>query len=367
MLSYQVSDYYDFIQSQLSILESDEVIKSINDFAVKIEGIYNSLKEVILNGSSVDQVNTGIRYATSNNNNYIRTFTDAVEAFKQKFNFLDGHAKAQEIERDISTYIRENNIPNIEFSGIVVLLEDLKIVFKTYQSYIQSGTYSNMQSLSDACIEYCKCFRACVDSCKTYAVLSKGKIDVTSEEVREKTLEIRLLDTRYVFKEFTNILSLINDIYESIGNVIYTQGSTYEPLEIIKIESGSLLSMLLGDKNIVEAIGLFLTKTINLIFNKYTQEGQIYRHKELMDALQKEVELGDKLNSLGYNINDAKEDVEISYAHITKGLLQIVGSSAKIKVNDHEYSIKDEIRGKSYLSDTRVYMLENSKSDLEDK
>ena len=84
-----------------------------------------------------------------------------------------------------------------------------------------------------------------------------------------------------------------------------------------------------------------------------------------MNILKDEAELCTNLYNLGYDIKESREDIEISFAHVTKDIEKIARSSAKIRVNKESYSIGDAMK-EVYLSDARTCLIENIEEDEEE-
>lgn len=362
MLGYQINEYYNFTLGRLNFLNNETELNSIREFADKIEKIFIEVNKSIIGSSRIESQGSQLKYLPTENKDFIQMFRDEIISFKERFNAFSCYGTVQQIKLSFNEYYDKNRI-NTEKSDIKILFNKLDEVFETYQKYIQ--TRDNMVEgviFGNVCIEYIHLLDQARYSYECYISLSEATYKIEDEEMEEKVLDIQLLDIRYSFNEFTNILSSINRIYEKLGDNIYRESieKNYQDLEIIKIESGSLLSKIFGDKNIIEALGLLLTKTVNLIFNKFTLEGRVYRHRELMDELKQQVEFAEKLGTLGYDVTSCSEEIEGSFAIITKELLKIISSSTKIKIDKQEFSIGDELIKKNYLENTSRLRLETT-------
>jgi len=105
---------------------------------------------------------------------------------------------------------------------------------------------------------------------------------------------------------------------------------------------------LLGDKNIVEAFGLFFNKFVELIFSKYTREGQIEGLSQLRTQVKEDTELSRRMKELGYDTTSADESIEKAFAVITKKTYELAQAAPKVRINENEYSLND-IRKQEFL------------------
>lgn len=139
-------------------------------------------------------------------------------------------------------------------------------------------------------------------------------------------------------------------MYSNIG------GIHYEKLKIIKIESGSIWSMLFGNENILQAIAKFLNKTIDFVFNKFTIEGKLPRQQGIHNAIKDSLEMAETLKEIGYDVDESKEEIQKAFLCSTKNLVNIASKSAKIKVNDEVHELNDTLKVK-YLEENKKLLL----------
>ena len=286
-----------------------------------------------------------------------------MKSFKSSFNFFGTFRDYGKMKQNIINYKRENII---KADYIETFFGEIDKIFDLYQDYIQSDNEIEKAILfGQGVINFKGTFQTCKLTYKNFIELSYNNLDEFIED-KNKIFEIQLLDIDYTLEQFTKKLKAINDMYCQIGNIIYNNKANigYEELKIVKIESGSLLSKILGDKNILEAIGLLLNKTINLVFNKYTREGKIIRQNELAKSLRETVELGEELKKLGYDISSSEENIEQTFAMVTKELLDISSSSPKIKVNEEVHKLESNNSIK-FLESARTLYLDEAKKHKE--
>lgn len=352
MLSYEVREYYSFLNKEIK--EFEPFIEIILEFSDKYkENTTECLKKIL--STSNTNITGSMTYYGVNGGKIIENFKNVIKNFKNTFNFFEVFSKYSILKNDINKYIENNNI---EDESIIQFFLEVDNFFESYQSFMQSD---NDIKLAIDFGQSVKEFERTYKTLKlSYKEIEKKLLDVsfeTYEESNLKKIDIQLLGIEYSFEDFVSKLNIINNIYCEIGNVIYTN-ETFEKLRIIKIESGSLLSIILGDKNIIEALSTLLNKSVNMVFNKFTYEGKIYRHSEFRNELLADVEATKRLKELGYDTEEAQKNNNEALTLLTKDLLKLSKSSSKIKIDNNEYDMKDENKIK-FLESYRILQLES--------
>lgn len=353
MLSYQVYEYYQMVLCKLG--EFKQTIKPMLDFANQYNAVASKVLQVILGTAQLFQQNGKSNYSVDDGN-LLSNFNGIMLQFKASFKPFPALSEYGRIKQDIEKYNENHQIQDKE---IVIFFKKVDENFDFYQDYLQSSDdRKKAVSFGQCDIAFAASFEA-IENFYSNAVKMLGN-DFTESELPENkgTIDIQLLQTDFTFGQFIDNLATINEIYQEIGSVIgkSPDGVGYGQLQIVKIESGSLLAKILGDKNIIEVVCLLLHKTIELAFHKFTMEGKLLRHGELMKAIKENVEVSQKLSSLGYDLTSSKEDVEKTYALATKGLLRIAASSAHIKINDEILTVNGYGQQK-YLEEARTFYL----------
>lgn len=175
----------------------------------------------------------------------------------------------------------------------------------------------------------------------------------------DNSLFIALENVEYNVYEFTQILENIQKAYVTLQMV---NGSN-EKLQIVKIESGSFMSWLFGDKGILSVLAKALESLTDTLFRKYTKEGKLLTHNESILALRETAELSNFLKENGHNTDVADAAIGDTLGCLAVNLQNIVNKSPNVKINDEVFSLKQEISQK-YIEDSSKKLFQNT-SDKE--
>lgn len=356
MLSYQVREYYEYLSKKLKDFKPNMelIIEFENQYQ---ETTTNILKKVISTKHTTKDSN-GTHYIIKDGG-IQEQFKNMIRGFKSKFEFFNVFNDYAILKSDIQNYIGKVKVND---KSILNFFENVDEFFRLYQKFMQSD---NDVELAIEFGQYIKEIASAYNSIvNVYTEIENNICDsknIGDDEGNEKIC-IQLLDVQYDLEEFSDKLKLIAKIYDEIGFIIYKEKS-FSKIQIEKIESGSLLSLIFGDKNIIESIALLLNKSVNLIFNKFTYEGKMIRHKEFREQLLADIELLEKMKKLGYNVEEAEKNNMESLTLLTKSLLELSSSSPKIKIDNNEYSIKESEQQK-FIENSKKLLLSDGNENL---
>ena len=362
MLSYQLLEYYKLVLQELN------KFKESMNFLLEWENDYSKTIMTILPKILSSRTSTSgndVHYIIRDGK-IISDFDAIMKNFKNNFKFVDTLTIYGSIKQNIGQY---KEINNIEKDYIDIFFNETDSLFAVYQDFIQNDNLKEKAvAFGQEVCKYKITFNTCQHTYQNLINLLTINKNMINENSNYKEITIQLLNVEYNLQEFSEKLNNINEVYTEIGNLLLKDGNSieFEKLRIVKIESGSLLSDIIGNTAIIGVLALLLTKTIQWAFNKFTTEGKIGRHTELSKCLKEEINLGEEMKKYGYDISDSKQTIEKTYNAISKNLLNLARSSAKIKVDDEVYSIKDNL-SISYLQEsTKLYLQEsNDKKDME--
>jgi len=353
MLSYQVLEYYNFVLKELNNLKENMLI--LFDWEKEYtETTLNILNKILI--SNTENYSDGTTHYKVPGGKLISTFNNIMDNFKKNFKFVDTLTMYGSVKLNITKYKLENNIDE---DYIDEFFKETDNLFNAYQNFIQNDDSKEKAIIfgQEVC-KYKNTFNTCQNTYQNLVNLLTSKDISIIDDDNYQEITIQLLDVEYTLSEFSEKLNNINSVYLEIANMIKNDFNIKE-LKISKIESGSLYSDIFGDKGIIAALALLLTKSINWTFNKFTTEGKIGRYTELAKCLKEEINLGEEMKKYGYNITDSKENIEKAYNAISKDLLNITRSSAKIKINDKIYSVNDNL-SKKYLNENKKLLLDEN-------
>lgn len=172
----------------------------------------------------------------------------------------------------------------------------------------------------------------------------------------EKILKLHFYDEYIDPRRFASNIEHIYESYEIMCNILNISINEY-PVKVIKIESGSFLGKFLGKDLVMDALSFFIKKVIELLFNKYTFEGKILRHKQILDLLKEDLEVCEKYKELGCKVDLHQEEFNKYHYQLLKSICELTAHTTKIKVDDKEFRIESNLKH-SYIKASEILLLE---------
>lgn len=349
MLSYEIYNYYSFINNKLEKLEN--ILKILFDWKEKYNNNCRQILKKILIARTITS-GDGTHYIIPNGG-IAKMFDETMQELQKNFNAITVTIKYGEIKKEIETYKIKNNLVTDYIEEFFGYTDYMLEVYQEWIKNLNSKDYAIR--LGEEITKYEKIFLTCK---KVYNNFLKLYTDNGSKVEIKKTIEIQLLDVEFDLEEFNSVLESINNVYYELGNIMFPNigGIHYEKLKIIKIESGSMWTKLFGNENILSAIAKFLNKTIDLAFNKFTMEGKLSRQQGINSAIKDSLEMARTLKEMGYQIDESEENIQKAFLCSTQNLLNIATRSAKIKVNDEVHELKADLKTK-YIEENKTLLL----------
>ena len=234
-----------------------------------------------------------------------------------------------------------------EPSEIVTMLQNVDLLADYYNNYVQSPGAEGASRLL-------KCGRDTQAALKNLSSFLSYLVANSREAVPVEGESEFSLDIFYTsdLEDFTNRLFAISKIYHELAELL---NASVAPLRIAKIESGSLLTKLVGDTKVVDLFVDVMRGAAKFYHRNYTNEGKIAAIAPKVEMVEKVLGLAKKLEDAGVDVEIAKEQLGKSAHEIATQLNALLSDQPTISVNGEKISVGEAM--------TRS-MLENNKTRL---
>lgn len=275
-----------------------------------------------------------------------------MNVFREKLIEIDGYELAETINKIKNTY--ENGVIN-------TYLEKIK------QSYKQIIEIRKMKTDNEIINNFVKCKKLLNDIVTNYEYL---KILITymnlvnkdlSRGIEEAPLRIRTFNEEITADSINCLIVPIRQIYNELG-YIFKVNTSEEPLDVVRIESGSLESLFNGNTVLCTMVGFLLPKLYEQFTKRHTNNGIKLSLSESMDLLLKENEISKKFKENGIDTKEIDEGIKKKMILISKQSDILFLAHPDLKINKRVIKRSEEMErllGKS------VYKIE-AKVDIVD-
>jgi len=325
MLSIQAREYYKFVIDKLS--EFQDNINDLTKFGEKIQNDKESLIRTILNNQHHSAEETSAR--TRAISNFINSFDKEINDFKQEFRPILFALEYQKLENEIKGYIKTESINPEE-------IENLFTHFRTFvakvEHFYQNDSDANVRlELYDIITKICSEYNKIIDS-YTWFIESLEETPRDYDEEKHMLLDIQLLGVEFGVVEFADKIKAIGELYENLAEIVPLEDTdSVEPLKIVKIESGSLCFVAIGNAVIAGLILEMIRRLADAKSSHYKSNKKLLSKKEV------EKIIDEKLSEEGV---DKSEDVRTTI--IKKRFIEITSKFCTIKINNESYSYKGD-------------------------
>lgn len=157
-------------------------------------------------------------------------------------------------------------------------------------------------------------------------------------------------------------LSAIARLYSEICRLLGVSEHD-APLQVIKIESGSLWVKVLGESRVIGLMIRFIEQGAAFIHRTYTQEGKIAVVPQKVDAVDRLIGLRKALRENGIDTSVMDEEISAAAIAISKGLNHVLQGQPSIRINGNTSSISDADPERYRIEARATPMLEHQAED----
>lgn len=357
MTSYELLDFYEEILNEMKKLNAyTEELSTLNSQI-------NTHSNDILNLIYTNGVRPGDSNFVGGLDSSRSAVINSVQDFSvNKFDILGNYQKLIRVKDNVNTILSKYSIQLTEEKDrIINILDKFDDVTATINEFLRKRENSIIVQLVTkiyTVVSEYNGFINCYENIKYFMLRTENKIQ---EKENEKTLKLHFYDEHINPKYFVTNIEAIYDSYEIMCQIFNISSSEYE-LKVLKIESGSLLGKFIGSDAAIDALAFLIKKVTELIFNKFTFEGKILRHKKVLELLKEDAEVVEKYKELGYEIS-FNEDIDKYHFQLVQSIGALIGQTTRLKINDQELSLQENIKEK-YLSKSNILLLKEPNIEM---
>lgn len=162
---------------------------------------------------------------------------------------------------------------------------------------------------------------------------------IVEPENIQNTQELSIiLSSKMTLSEFILKLKTIENLYEELCLLLKVNLNDH-PIEILKIESGSMWTKLIGDTKVIKFLKKILESGAYYIYTNHTNAGKISIIPKKVDSIDSILKLRENLDKQGIETEELDEQLKKSSILIAKNLNSLLENESNIIIDDTRVSI----------------------------
>jgi hypothetical protein len=169
-----------------------------------------------------------------------------------------------------------------------------------------------------------------------------------------------LLSAKVDFTTLVNKLISLDTLYKELCFLINVSPAEH-PLNISKVESGSLWIKVFGESRVISLLTSLLESWIQFVYRNYTREGKIFRNIQLIESI---LDLDTKIKKGGYNNSVLKAEIQKSSVIAAQKLNTLLEGEPEVTLNGQLYSLNTSSKGPLLEGSSSLLLKEGTTDDV---
>lgn len=293
---------------------------------------------------------------------YKKQTLELIERWFLEFDVLDEHVKVIEVQKNFQETISRYPDGLIEVKDAVEKIIDKNLkVCTIVLEYLKSKKDETLiegaleiREMQDLYIRFIEQFNII----KNMVISTENKID-KDENIRE--ISLQFYNKNNYLKDYISYFEGMQICYDELCQLLNISTADYQ-LHVVKIESGSLYKKLKGAVKVIDTFGFLFEKITELIYNKFTFEGQILRKKQILDFLLSNAEVMERYRGSGVELDVNSEAVQKCHLVLIGSIQKMIEKTPKVRIDNKEISIAQGYEQK-FIEQAQNKQIEESTSD----
>ncbi len=292
-------------------------------------------------------------------NAYIAKVQEGIQAIRNKKDeikikqVLKG---TQNLQEAISIY--RDGLNNPEIPPLFTLSQQLEQFEDKYENFLHEYSRDSFFELT----ELAELIDNAINNISNLIFSIKLNLQTEYQDESSGILSL-FLNSDYTYQEFVEKLNSLQRIYSILCQLLQISEIEF-PLQIIKIESGSLWVRLFGEPRVIKIIEDLIKDTASFFYRNYTDEGKIQSLPSKIKTLEEYLDLKKKLEDAGIDTSLLSEELEKSSVSLAQELNSLLSKSKGVEINGELLEIENKNEQK-YLRSKQTPLLEGNNETLE--
>jgi hypothetical protein len=347
MYSYQLVSQIDNLEKNIN--RDSHFFKMLNLFSSTYIELQEAYAFLSLQNDTQRIVN-----AKSKINNIINNNVNEIKSFINIWALFDD-IKTIEIELNKFNSSTDFKIIMLEFNSYI---EEFKITFNNYTKHYATDEAIKLISLSNKLYLLFNNIFSFLHDIKN--ILTNEYKEEENQNYTRFTLEFFTLHN---FTDFSLKQYSISLIYSELCKLFGISENQYT-LKIIKVESGSWFSDLLGHTIIIQLITDLIKKTLNYFYRNFIKEGKIISLPTNVEVIEGFIGLKKELDKEGIDTSEMSESIRKASCNIAKKLEILLYNEYRIKLQGEQIELREYYQEKYLEESKHFYLKENNIVDI---
>jgi len=238
------------------------------------------------------------------------------------------------------------------------LAEEAAAFTDAYEAFIHKSTHENMMKLLWVGYDLRQSINENLRLASFIRAQLKAGPDLPPPGYEEISLNLDFQDS---YKDVLAKLTAVNELYSELCSMAGVSPAEH-PLQVIKIESGSLWLKLFGESRVIGLLIKLIESGASFIYRNFTAEGKVQSIPRQVEAVEAVLRLSENLEKAGVDVTQVKDNLQTSAAIISGQLNNLLRGVKSVNVNEETFSVGKALEER-FLKEGRALLLEDGDSD----
>lgn len=189
-----------------------------------------------------------------------------------------------------------------------------------------------------------------------------GNLVTTSEALKPNQQDLSLFfASPNDLQQFIDKLRALEIIYEELSHLADISVQQ-EPLEIVKIETGSFWANVRGNVKVIKLMTGLVVNSVHFLHRNFTREGKIASIPRNVESVESALKLSQELKAAGIETKEMNEHLRKAGIKVAKELNQLLLGEPVVEINGIEIALSEELQQKFLEEGKRLLITDGSTS-----